>query len=266
MGDGVGPFRAGGREGSPDGRDATAKKEGRKEEGRNWRSGILAVDGDGRGGMSDEPPPEPGSRHTTNQASEQASEREGKRRRCNTSCKVPTVHSLHARDSARRQRYLQRVEMHNARRSTRVVHTQCPPKYSAPTRRLNQNQKRLPREKRKGWLLRLRDFRRDKVADRKSPPNPTHHQARCHRSISVAVSRSPSPPTPAPFPVIKAIRIGQESGDSKSFDIAMQDWVLSDPRKFAFCFKKNRTEHAALLSVYTRIPDALLRPMQHILW
>ena len=45
---------------------------------------------------------------------------------------------------------------------------------------------------------------------------------------------------------------------SSQFKIAMQDWALSDPRKFTFRFKKknNRTERATLLSVCTRIPDA----------
>jgi len=41
----------------------------------------------------------------------------------------------------------------------------------------------------------------------------------------------------------------------------MQDWALSDPRKFTFRFK-NRTEHVTPLSVYTRIRGAILRSVQ----
>ena len=53
----------------------------------------------------------------------------------------------------------------------------------------------------------------------------------------------------------------------KSFGIAMQDWALSDLRKFNFRFKKSdRTRNTVVCIEHMRIPDALLRSMQHILW
>jgi len=74
--------------------------------------------------------------------------------------------------------------------------------------------------------------------------NPIHPQSRRHRSISITTSRSLSPP---PAPVIKAIRIGQEFDDFKAFKIAMQDWTLSDPRKFTFRVKNlDRTRNTVV--------------------
>jgi len=126
--------------------------------------------------------------------------------------------------------------------STEVVHN-TQPKYSMPTPQLNKIKKRLPREKRKGWLRRLQDSKRGMVAGRKSSWNPIH-QSRCHRSISVS------------FPITKAIRTGQELDDFKSFKIAMQDWALSDPRKFTFRFEKSDRTCNTVVCVHanTRCP------------
>ena len=61
------------------------------------------------------------------------------------------------------------------------------------------------------------------------------------------MSRSPSPP---PVPVIKALCIGQEFDDFKSFKTVMQDWALSDPRKFTFRFKKSDRTRNTIVCVH----------------
>ena len=61
-----------------------------------------------------------------------------------------------------------------------------------------------------------------------------------------SMSRSPSPPVP----VIKALCIGQEFDDFKSFKTAMQDWALSDPRKFTFRFKKSDRTRNTIVCVH----------------
>ena len=60
------------------------------------------------------------------------------------------------------------------------------------------------------------------------------------------MSRSPSPPVP----VIKALYIGQEFDDFKSFKTAMQDWALSDPRKFTSRFKKSDRTRNTIVCVH----------------
>ena len=61
------------------------------------------------------------------------------------------------------------------------------------------------------------------------------------------MSRSPSP---LPVPVIKALCIGQEFDNFKSFKTAMQDWALSNPRKFTFRFKKSDRTRNTVVSVH----------------